>query len=205
MALKSRTLPKDIQIVVSGTPGSGKSTIAKYLAKSFSLQHFSAGDYARQLARGRGVSLLELSAQAQKSPLIDTEIDNFTRSLAKKKKVVIDSRIGWHFLPKAISVLVTVDEKESAKRIFNQHRATEKENVSFQKTLRNIKKRKASERLRYKKYYHLDIDDLCHYDIIIDTTGYTAPEMERIAKEAMLLFLNGRESSLLGSRSEALK
>ena len=52
-------------ITISGKPGSGKSTVAKRLAAELGLTHVSAGDFMRDMATERGITVLELSAIAE--------------------------------------------------------------------------------------------------------------------------------------------
>jgi len=184
-----KKIRKNIQIVISGMPGSGKSTIAEHLAKKFKLKHYSVGDFMRKLARKQHISLLELSRKAEKSPKTDYELDNMTKKLRKKKNFVLDSRIGWHFLPKAIKIFVKVDVKEAAKRIFKEKRGIEKENLSYTKTMENIKRRIRSERMRYRKYYGIDVEDLSNYDIIIDTSDLSINQMRILAEKTLSFFL----------------
>jgi cytidylate kinase len=180
---------KNIQIVISGMPGSGKSTIARHLAAKFKLKHYSIGDFMRQIAKKRKISLLELSKEAEKSRNIDQELDRMTKNLRKKRNFVIDSRIGWHFLPKSIKLFIKVDVKEAAKRIFNAKRAIEKENLSLKMTMKNIERRMKSERIRYKTYYGIDINDLSSYDAVIDTSNLSISEMNKVAERITRLFL----------------
>lgn len=180
---------RGILIVISGMPGSGKSTIARYLASKFKLKHYSVGDFMRQIAKRRKISLLELSKEAEKSRNIDYELDKMTKKLRKKRNFVMDSRIGWYFLPKSIKIFVKVDVKEAAKRIFNAKRAVEKENLSLKMTMENIKRRMKSERIRYKTYYGIDINDLGNYDAVIDTSNLSISEMNKIAGQIIRLFL----------------
>jgi len=180
---------KKLQIVISGMPGSGKSTIARHLLKKFGLRHYSVGDFMRQIARKERKTLLELSRDAEKSRTIDFEIDSMTRKLRNKSNFVIDSRIGWHFLPESIKIFVKVDLNEASRRIFREKRWIERENLSYNQTMRNIKRRMKSERLRYRKYYHIDVNDLSNYDIVIDTTGMSLSKMNRIVEAAVRRFL----------------
>ena len=62
-------------ITVSGTPGSGKSTIAKALAKNFRLKYFSSGDLMRNLAEKKGISLAELNKLAEDNPSVVLDKD----------------------------------------------------------------------------------------------------------------------------------
>jgi cytidylate kinase len=165
-------------ISISGKPGSGKSTVAKTLAKKLNLKHFSGGDFMRQMAKERGISLLELSKIAEKDRSVDEEIDKQTIELGKKENdFVIDSRTAWHFIPQSIKIFLDVDLAEGAKRIFNDLRPEEKENTTIEHVRANIIRREASEQQRYKKYYSIDPLDKKNYDLVIDTTNLTPDQV----------------------------
>ncbi|MEM4282684.1 MAG: cytidylate kinase family protein [Candidatus Woesearchaeota archaeon] len=162
---------KQLRIVISGTPGSGKSTLAKALAKRLGLKRFSAGDFARQLAAERGLTILKLNKLAEEDPQIDMEIDKRTIELGKKERsFVMDSRIAWNFIPQSVKIFLKADPNIAAKRIFKDLRPVEQENTSIEKVQKNIKKRTASERARYKKLYSIDFTDESNYDLVIDTS-----------------------------------
>tara|TARA_Y100000310_G_scaffold61961_1_gene57202 strand:- start:6951 stop:7529 length:579 start_codon:yes stop_codon:yes gene_type:complete len=159
-------------ITISGKPGSGKSTVAKIIAKRLNLKHYSIGDFMRDIAKEKDVSLLELGKTAEKERWVDDELDKRQIELGKKKDdFVIDSRLGFYFIPKSIKVYLDVDLEESAKRIFNAKRKDEKDNLSLEKTIENVKKRMKSEVLRYKKYYGINYYNKKHYDFVVDTSG----------------------------------
>ena len=167
-------------ITVSGFPGSGKSTVAKLVAKELGFRHFSAGDFMREIAEKRGLSLLELGKVAEKDRSIDQELDKRTIELGKKEDdFVMDSRLAYHFIPDSFKVFLEVDYMEAAKRIFSDiqkkksGRKVEKESTTAAATLAAIKKRRKSEELRYKKYYNLDPYNEKQYDLVIDTTKTT--------------------------------
>jgi cytidylate kinase len=165
-------------VTISGDPGSGKSTVAKAVAKEFNLKHFSAGDFMREMAESRGISLMELTKLADSDVFIDREIDERTKHLAQKDNFVIDSRLAFHFIPKAVKIFLKVDPKIAAKRIWKDFAAmkrhTEKQFESENDVLDSILKRQKSEVERYRKYYGIDnFLDAKHYDIVIDTTNLT--------------------------------
>ncbi|MBN2454822.1 nucleoside monophosphate kinase [Candidatus Woesearchaeota archaeon] len=165
-------------ITISGTPGSGKSTAAKLVAEKLSLKHHSIGDLMRAIASKRGVSLLELSKIAETDKKVDEELDAAQVELGKKEEnFVIDSRLGFHFIPNSFKVFLKVDSEEAAERIFAADRVDEKENVSFEQTVKNIEKRKKSEKLRYEKFYGLDPFDEEQYDLVVDTTGLSKEQV----------------------------
>ena len=45
-----------VVIIISGSPGSGKSTVAKNLAKKLGLRHTSAGDKMREIAGNKDIT-----------------------------------------------------------------------------------------------------------------------------------------------------
>ena len=47
-----------LTVTISGLHGTGKTTYARILSKDFGLRHISAGDLFRQIAKGKGVSIL---------------------------------------------------------------------------------------------------------------------------------------------------
>lgn len=172
-----------MKITISGNLGSGKSTIAKLLAKKYGLKHYSAGDFMRKMASDKGLTLLELSKIADKNPSIDIAIDNMTKSLKSEDDFVMDSRIAFHFIPESIKIFLKVSVDEAAKRIFKEKRKDEKYNVSLKKTKQNIITRTESEKRRYKNYYGIDYTDEKHYDLVIDTSDKSPEEVLKIIVE----------------------
>jgi CMP/dCMP kinase len=171
-------------ITISGTPGSGKSTAGKALASKLGFRHFSAGDFMREIAAKKGVTLNELGKIAEKDHSIDEELDKRTAMLGKDQDdFVMDSRLAYHFIPNSFKVFLEVSDKEAAKRIFGdiqekkQARVVEKENTTFESTLKSIRQRKESEQLRYRNYYNLDPYDRNQYDLVIDTTKTTPDQV----------------------------
>lgn len=161
-------------VTISGKPGSGKSTVAKMLADKLKYKHYSIGDFMGEIALQRKISLLELSALAEKDSSIDKLLDKRQIDLGKNEdNFVIDSRLGFHFIPNSIKIFLDVSLLEGAKRIYNTKRADEKENTSLKNTTTSIKKRIHSECQRYKEYYGINHCDKKNYDIVINTTHIT--------------------------------
>lgn len=165
-------------VAISGRPGSGKSTVAGLLAERLGLAHVSAGDFMREMAAERGISVLELSRIAEENDAIDREIDERSQAIGDSGlSVVIDSRLAWHFIPGAVKVFLDVSMQVAAQRIFGDDRASEAENVDLAATVRATMERAASEALRYQQYYGINYLDEDNYDIVIDTSELTAAEV----------------------------
>jgi len=167
-----------IRITISGLAGAGKSTVADIITNKLKINRYSTGDYMRTMAAARGVSLIELNKKAETDQSIDNELDGFLKKLEKDKKqeFIIDSRLGFHFIPSAIKVFLKADIKERAKRIFPTKRLTER-NTTLNKTIEDMKKRMKLEQDRYKKKYNADYLDFSKYDLVIDTTKISAEEV----------------------------
>ncbi len=170
-------------ITISGIAGSGKSTVAKLLAKKLNYKHYSIGDFMRGMAKEQNLTLLELSKHAEKDEKIDKELDKKQAELGKKQdNFVIDSRLGFHFIPNSFKVFLQVNLDEATKRIFKEKRQHE-QYKDIQESIKKIKTRISSEDKRYGGYYDVDYHDRGNYDIIIDTTNIK-PEaiVEKILK-----------------------
>lgn len=165
-------------ITLSGRPGSGKSVVASQVAEELDIRHVSAGDFMREMAAERGISILELSRLAEDNDMIDREIDARTVQLAQEGgDFIIDARLGWHFIPQSIKVFLDVRPQEAARRIYGAKRGSEQENIDLETTETATASRAASERERYMAYYGLDYTDHSHYDLVIDTTDMTIDEV----------------------------
>ena len=170
-------LQRAMIITISGKPGTGKSSIAKRLAEKLHLKHYSTGDLMRQMAIERKMSLIQLSELAQKDPEIDRELDERKKKLGKTEdNFVIDARIAFHFIPKSIKIYCDANMDTAAQRVFKSKRNEEKL-PSVNATKKELAKRIASEKMRYKKYYGVDYYDTKNYDLIIDTNGVTVEDM----------------------------
>ncbi|MFQ5522610.1 MAG: (d)CMP kinase [Acidimicrobiia bacterium] len=169
-------------IAISGRPGSGKSVVASRVAKALGIPHVSAGDFMREMAAERGVSILELSRLAEQDESIDRQIDARSADLAERNKdFVIDARLGWYFIPESVKVFLDVQPEVAARRIYEARRGTERENIDLEATLKAIEARAESETRRYQEYYGIDYTDHSQYDLVIDTSELTIDEVvERI-------------------------
>lgn len=186
-------------ITISGDAGAGKSTIAGIIARNLKFRKYSVGDFMREIARKRKTTLLKIGRLAENDPTIDEELDDMQRELGKyEDHFVLDSRLGYHFIPKSFRVHLKVDPETGAKRIFRDKRKTEKENLTLKKTLENVKKRKKSEIQRYKKYYNLNPYDKKNYDLVIDTSK-SSPE--ETAEKIIVAFNRPRRKRRFGKRA----
>lgn len=130
------------------------------------------------MSQKRGLSLIEYLRLAETNPQIDKEVDDNVIKMAKEKdNLIIDSRVAWHFIPNSLKIYLKTDEKEGAKRIFeeilkkNNRNETKKPPASADYIIKKIRERKKTDDKRYMKYYGINIRDKNNYDFILDTTS----------------------------------
>lgn len=165
-------------ITISGRPGSGKSAVATRVAQALGLRHVSAGDFMREMAAERGMSILELSRSAEERAEIDREIDARTVRLGEESDdFVMDARLGWHFLPQSLKVFLEVRPEVATDRIYAAQRGSERENIDLEATRRAIESRTSSEVKRYQDYYGIDYGEHSQYDLVVDTSELTIAEV----------------------------
>jgi len=158
-----------MRITISGTPGSGKSVVSKYLSKKLKLKYYTIGELMRDFAKKKKLDLIELGNLMESNKKLDKKFNESIKKLNKKDNFILDSRLGFFFIKKGIHIFLDADLDLRAKRIFKDKRKLE----NF-KTIRDVKdeinKRFLSERRRFKKLYNLDFTNLKHYNLVINTT-----------------------------------
>jgi predicted cytidylate kinase len=160
-------------ITIAGSPGSGKSSTAKAIASALGFRHFSSGDLFRQLAveRGESIEAMNISAEVQRD--IDLKVDNLLQEKYRTDdKLVIDSRMAWHWMPMSFKVFLVLDPDTAAVRIFDhlQEEGRMSEDArSVQEVRKSIDRRFASEQKRYAALYGVNPVDPLNFDMIINT------------------------------------
>ncbi len=198
-------------ITISGTPGSGKSTVAKLLAAQLKAERLYVGGTMRDLAKQRGISIQELNRYALLDPKIDVEIDKQTaeqaRSLAAARKIVlVEGRTQFHFLPESVKLYLKVSLEEAARRVWKdlqQESSKQERNEGNLGSIAEVKKelqeREENDAKRYKKYYGFDHRQENHYDLVIDTTTLSPQKVV----EEILAFLAKKNTQ--NSRNSEIK
>ncbi|MFQ5540772.1 MAG: (d)CMP kinase [Candidatus Paceibacteria bacterium] len=160
-------------ITIAGAIGSGKSSTAKRVAEDLGYKHFSSGDLFRATAAERGLSVEALNLTAEEQEEIDYEVDELLKKMGREEeRLVIDSRLAFHWMPDSFKVYLKLDHNTAAKRIFN-HLNTEgrlsQSATSVEDVRGSIDTRVESEQKRYRNLYDIDVSDLSPFDFIIDT------------------------------------
>lgn len=158
-------------LTITGALGSGKSVVGKAVAGLLSAPYFSTGSFQRELAARRGMTTLELNRLAETEPAIDYEIDGMMQEFAAKNaRCVIDSRLAWHFVPESFKCYLKVHEKIGIERILGDTLRKSEKYASMEEAYKAIVGRKQSEERRFASLYSLDLGNLDHYDLVVDTS-----------------------------------
>ncbi len=178
-------------IIVSGMPGSGKSTVARFISKYLNLRYVSAGGLFRDLAvkmgyDSKGDKFIKWNKFVKNHPEIDRKIDAMIRKEARKGDVVIDSWLAGHLIKKAdLKIFLKVDLNTAIKRI------ALRENLSRREVKSETENRLKISRERWKRLYGIDIDDLRPFDFVFDTTRFSQDQMKRVIRLILKTLFKG--------------
>ncbi len=177
------TQKSGLTITVSGLSGSGKTTVAKEIAKAFKLKLVNAGDLSREYATKNKMTLDEMSKALP--PKIDYQIDKMLLDLAQR---------GGHVLVARLSAWVAGDWADC--RVFVQcnkkirhQRVAEREGLSLLRAKVKIENRDYGDYQRYRKLYDIDINDKNIYNLIINNNQISLEELKRETVKKIKNFL----------------
>ncbi len=163
-------------ITICGQAGSGKSSVAKLIAKRLRYRHYSMGELRRKAAHERGITLAEFNRLGEEDPTTDEFVDRLQEDLGKKGDgFVVDGRTSFHFIPHSVKVYLHADLDVRARRVLQEERQTE-DFDTLEECKRALIKRERSDNRRYRKYYGIDVRDRGNYDHWIDTTRLTVEQ-----------------------------
>ncbi len=164
-------------ITISGKPGSGKSSTADKVAELLSYTRYSSGSMVRKIIEKRGLTLEEYNKIAAKDHSIDAEIDEALRALRDKKDIVVDSRLGFYWIPESFKVYLDLDMDVASVRIYKDIDANAQRKgevgTSMADVTRQVKERMEDERGRFKTMYGVDPYASNNFDLVIDTSQHS--------------------------------
>ena len=162
-------------ITISGTAGSGTTTIASQLATKLNLRYVNAGMIMRDLAKQHDLTIVEFGEYIKDHPETDHEVDDRAVQEAKKGNVILEGRLSgymiWHAGIQAVKVLLKVDRAHQVQRI------AARDHISEKQASRQIEEREQTNWERYGKLYGIDHDDEAWYDLVIDTSEMGVAEI----------------------------
>ncbi|MFO7927278.1 MAG: (d)CMP kinase [Halobacteriota archaeon] len=169
-------------ITISGPAGSGKSTVAAGLAERLGYDHVSGGDIFRELAAERDLTPLELNKLAEEDDAIDRDLDRRQRDLASSAdSLVLESRLAGWMAGDYADFRIWLDAPLDVRVARIADRETKPTDLAREETV----ERAASEALRYRKYYDIDIETLDIYDLALNTARFSPPAVLDIVATAV--------------------
>ena len=165
-------------ITLSGKPGSGKSSTADRVAELLGYTRHSSGDMVRQILAKKHMTLEEYNNQATADHDLDAEVDEKLRELRTKRDIVVDSRLGFYWIPESFKVYLDLDIDTATARIFkdavtNKSRSSvETSGNSLAEVSRQVRERMQNEQSRFKSMYGVDPYNTEHFDLVINTSRH---------------------------------
>ncbi|QQR92278.1 MAG: cytidylate kinase family protein [Candidatus Iainarchaeum archaeon] len=181
-----------LPILISGTIGTGKSTLGKHLARRMKRHYISASHIHRGMlekrVRKQGVNpnnptFWETAAGKkanrlrQKNHAFDQQVDReVLRALRSHPNAVTDARLApWMYKGKAIRIWIQVSDAEAARRV------GERDGMPAAKVFTKIQQRYRSDQKLWKQLYGIAYgSDLAPFDLVINTEGFQKEDTFRV-------------------------
>jgi cytidylate kinase len=176
-----------MRITVSGLPGSGTTSLARYLEKKHGFTMISAGEVFRQLAKEHNMELAEFGRLAESDASFDKMIDARQKEIAEANHNLIgEGRLsGWMGPPADLKIWLHAPVRCRIQRI-----ATRDEVVDEATAERLTLEREACEAGRYRSYYNIDINDLLIYHLVLDSERWGIEGLGAIVDTAIARLKN---------------
>lgn len=165
-------------ITLSGKPGSGKSSTADKVAELLGYTRHSSGEMVRNLLKKKHMTLEQYNERAESEHDLDAVVDEELRLLRDQRDIIVDSRLGFYWIPESFKVYLDLNMEIATARIFkdivsNASRSGEGGNHSLPSVARSVRERMENEQSRFKSMYGVDPYNPNNFDLIIDTSRHT--------------------------------
>jgi len=122
------------------------------------------------------MTALQFNLHSELDDKIDHHIDQLQHDIAASgERLVVDSRLAWHFFTDAVKVHLITEPSVAARRALGRPADTVESYASADDARTRLAVRSESERVRFLTRYGADKADLRNYDLVCDTTS-AAPE-----------------------------
>ena len=177
---------KGIVVCVSGMAGTGKSTLAKKLARKYGLKYYSGGDALKALATEEGCNSsiegwwespegLAFLRKRENNLKFDKAVDDKLLEYAKRGDVLLDSWTMPWLLKKGFKIWLLASIEKRAERI------AQRDKITVEDALRILKEKEARTKAIYKKLYGFTLgEDYAPFNLVLDTDNLNAEEVFQV-------------------------
>jgi cytidylate kinase len=174
---------KEIVVCISGMAGTGKSTLAKKLAKKYKLKYYSGGDALKALAADEGYNSskggwwesaegLRFLAMREENFQFDKAVDDKLLQYAQRGRVLLDSWTMPWLLKKGFKIWLVASVERRAERI------AKRDKMPIKEALKVLKEKESKTRGIYKELYGFNLgEDFEPFDLVLDTDSLDAREV----------------------------
>lgn len=187
-------------ICISGMAGTGKSTLAKKLAKKYDLHYYSGGDALKELAEAEGCNAsvegwwetsegLAFLKRRKGDSSFDKAVDNKLMEYAKKGNVLLDSWTMPWLLNTGFKIWLSASIEKRAERVANRDKISQKQAVTV------LKEKEGNTRDIYKRLYGFSLgEDFEPFHFILDTDNLNPNEVYHVLCDVIdnLVFNNAK-------------
>ena len=185
---KTRIANKSEALIISvcGMAGSGKTTVARKLARKYSLRFFSGGDGLKALALKEGFRPLDRGWWESKEGLrflktrsndhsYDKRIDEELLEIADKGNVVLDSWTMPWLLKKGFKIWLEASLEKRAERI------ARRDKIPLVTALQALKDKESQTKMIYEQLYGFKLGkDFDPFHFVLDTDNLSPNEVFQI-------------------------
>jgi CMP/dCMP kinase len=174
---------KKLVICISGMAGTGKSTLAKKLAKKYGLKYYSGGDALRALAAEKGFDSygtgwwetsggLSFLEQRKVDPSFDRAVDEKLLEYASEGNVLLDSWTMPWLVKEGFKIWLSASVERQAERI------AQRDKMTVEQALQALKEKEARTKAIYKQLYGFVLgEDFKPFNLVLDTDNLGAEEV----------------------------
>jgi len=180
-----RATPKMV-LCISGMAGTGKSTLAKKLAKKYNLKYYSGGDALKDLAKEEGYDIsvagwwessigLQFLQTRLSDPKFDRAVDDKLLSYADQGNVLLDSWTMPWLLKSGYKIWLEASFDRRAARV------AERDGMTYEEALKMLDEKESRTKAIYKSLYGFTLgEDLAPFDFVLDTDNLNANEVYEV-------------------------
>lgn len=172
---------KHKNIVVSGDISSGKSTLARNLAKELGWTYLSSGEFIRKWFKEHNLDLNDTQMVPEE---VDRQLDmGYQQKMKNEEGIVFESHLGGWLskdLPNTFKILVTANFDKRVER------TTKREGISREEAIITMEKRAFGLVEKFKNLYGVENSfNVKYFDLMVDTSEKSPEQVLQTVLESL--------------------